>query len=341
MNGFEHIGGRPGPGWISLAADGELARRAERALAIAERCGLCPRNCRADRPSGIGGACGAGAPHLAAVSSAVPHFGEEPPLVGTGGSGTVFFAGCSLRCRFCQNYQISHLSLAEMENSGVQFLDADQLAQRFLSLQESGCHNLNLVTATPYLPAILYALELAGKRGCVLPVVWNSGGYETPETLALLDGVVDIYLPDMKFGSDRDAAELTDSRDYVEINRAAVAEMFRQAGLLELDERGVAIRGLIVRHLILPAGLAGTRQVLEFLALEVSRYVHLSLMSQYWPALKAAGAPDLDRPVTRREYDEAVALLDEYGFENGWVQALESRENYCPDFTRPDPFQKP
>lgn len=339
MNGMNDIGGRPCPGWIGLAADGELARRAERALAIAERCGLCPRNCHADRSTGAGGACGAGAPHLAAVSSVTPHFGEEPPLSGTGGSGTVFFAGCSLRCRFCQNYQISRLSLEDMENSGVQFLDADQLARSFLNLQAAGCHNLNLVTATPYLPVILNALDLAGGMGCVLPVVWNSGGYETLETLTLLDGVVDIYLPDMKFGFDRDAAVLTEGRAYVEINRPAVAEMFRQVGLLELDERGVAIRGLIVRHLILPGGMAGTRQALEFLALEVSRYVHLSLMSQYWPARQVAGLPDLDRPVTRQEYDEAAALLDEYGFENGWVQALESRETYCPDFTRPDPFQ--
>jgi putative pyruvate formate lyase activating enzyme len=269
----------------------------------------------------------------------LPHFGEEPPLVGTGGSGTVFFAGCGLRCRFCQNYQISHLTLAEMEAYGVEHLDSRQLAHRFLNLQAAGCHNLNLVTATPYIPAILYALELAGKIGCTLPVVWNSGGYETLETLALLDGVVDIYLPDMKFGSDRDAMSLIEGRGYVEINRAAVAEMFRQVGLLELDERGIATRGLIVRHLILPGGLAGTHQVLAFLALEVSRYVHLSLMSQYWPTREVSGLPDLDRPVTRQEYDEAAALLEEYGFDNGWVQALESRENYCPDFTRPDPFQ--
>ncbi|MCE5271188.1 radical SAM protein [bacterium] len=327
------------PGWLALAASGELTNRAERALELAAECRLCPRACRAKRSGGQRGACGADSVISAPVASAVPHFGEEPPLVGTGGSGTVFFAGCGLHCLFCQNFQISHLPPGGAADSGVQELDAQGLAGRFLALQRAGCHNLNLVTASSHLPVVLAALELAAASDCRLPVVWNSGGYETAETLALLDGVVDIYLPDMKFGSDEAAQRLSEGRGYVELNRAAVSEMFRQVGLLELDARGVAVRGLIVRHLILPGGLAGTRQVLEFLSRDISRYVQLSLMSQYFPSYRATVTPGLERPITVREYEQALALVEEFRLENVWAQALESRDNYCPDFERDQPFQ--
>jgi len=328
------------PGWVSLAESGELALRATRARELAAECKLCPRACRAKRPLGQRGACGADSVLSAPVASAVAHFGEEPPLVGTGGSGTVFFAGCGLHCLFCQNYQISHLIPDRNADSGAQELDAEGLARRFLALQKAGCHNLNLVTASSHLPVVLAALERAAAEGCCLPVVWNSGGYECLEALALLDGVVDIYLPDMKFGSDETAERLSEGRGYVAVNRAAVAEMFRQVGLLELDQRGVAARGLIVRHLILPGGLAGTAQVLEFLSRGISRYVQLSLMSQYFPSYRATVTPGLERPITVREYEQALALVEQFGLENVWAQALESRENYCPDFERDHPFER-
>jgi len=321
--------------WLQLRRSGELSLRAEAAAELASACSLCPRACKTPRTRGQArGLCGALSADRALVACGLAHFGEEPPVSGSRGSGAVFFGGCGLRCIFCQNHQISRPE----NNPKIGSLDAGELARLFLDLQHSGCHNLNLVTASAHLPLILKALELAADQGFRLPLVYNSGGYESPQTLELLESVVDIYLPDMKFGRPEHAGLLCEAADYVAVNRRAVAEMYRQVGMLELDEQGIALGGLIVRHLVLPAGLAGTSRVLEFIAGELSSEIHLSLMAQYYPAHRARELPDLGLPLSAREYREAELLLEKFGFTNGWVQELEAQKHYCPDFSRPDPF---
>jgi putative pyruvate formate lyase activating enzyme len=226
--------------------------------------------------------------------------------VGEQGSGTIFFTYCNLQCLFCQNYTISHLG----EGRGV---DSEELAGMMLSLQSRGCHNINLVSPTHVVPYILEALELAVSRGLHLPLVYNSGGYDSVETLELLDGVVDIYMPDMKYSDEKTAERFSGVKNYPEINRAAVREMHRQVGDLQIDEQGVAQRGLLVRHLVLPNGLAGTEGVVHFLAQEVSTNTYLNVMAQYHPCHKAFDVPELARSVNRGEFDEAVNLARRQG----------------------------
>jgi putative pyruvate formate lyase activating enzyme len=240
------------------------------------------------------------------VSSYGPHFGEEAPLVGRHGSGTIFFTYCNLHCLFCQNYPISQLG----EGSPV---SSEQLAGMMLSLQDRGCHNINLVSPTHVVPYILDALELAARNGLFLPLVYNSGGYDAIETLRLLDGVVDIYMPDMKYSDEKTAEELSGIKNYPEINRAAVREMHRQVGDLRVDKQGVAKRGLLVRHLVLPNGLGGTRGVVEFLAREISTDTYLNIMAQYHPCHKAFDIPNLARPLLEHEFEEAIELAHRHG----------------------------
>jgi putative pyruvate formate lyase activating enzyme len=240
------------------------------------------------------------------VSSYGPHFGEEAPLVGRQGSGTIFFTYCNLQCLFCQNYTISHLG----EGSVV---GREELAGMMLSLQSNGCHNINLVSPTHVVPYILEALELAVSQGLNLPLVYNSGGYDSVATLELLDGIVDIYMPDMKYSDEKTARQFSGVKDYPEVNRAAIREMHRQVGDLQIDERGVAQRGLLVRHLVLPDGLAGTEGVTSFLAQEVSTNTYLNIMAQYHPCHKAFDIPQLARPVNREEFDQAVSLAHRQG----------------------------
>jgi putative pyruvate formate lyase activating enzyme len=240
------------------------------------------------------------------VSSYGPHFGEEAPLVGRHGSGTIFFTYCNLHCTFCQNYTISQLG----EGSPV---DRETLAGMMLSLQDKGCHNINLVSPTHVVPYILEALELAAAKGLHLPLVYNTGGYDTIETLELLDGVVDIYMPDMKYSDEKIAEQLSGIKDYPKINKAAVKEMHRQVGDLQLDEEGIAQRGILVRHLVLPNGLAGTEGVVKFLAREVSTNTYLNIMAQYHPCYKAFDMPKLDRPLHRQEFNDAIDLAHQQG----------------------------
>jgi len=240
------------------------------------------------------------------VSSYGPHFGEEAPLVGTRGSGTIFFTYCNLRCVFCQNYTISQLG----EGSPV---DREELARMMLSLQAKGCHNINLVSPTHVVPYILDALELAVGMGLYLPVVYNTGGYDSIETLELLDGIVDIYMPDMKYSNEKNAEQLSGIKDYPSINKAAVKEMHRQVGNLQIDKQGVAQRGLLVRHLVLPNQLAGTQEVVRFLAQEVSANTYLNVMAQYRPCYKAFDTPLLARPVNKQEFYEAIELAHQHG----------------------------
>jgi len=285
-----------------------LRERAEAALASLESCDICPRACGVNRLAGEVGYCRSG--RLARVSSFTPHFGEEAPLVGTRGSGTIFMTGCNLRCVFCQNYDISHLG------EGREVSPA-KLAEMMICLQEGGCHNINFVTPTHFVPQILEALCEAAAMGLLVPLVYNSGGYDSVETLRLLDGIFDIYMPDAKYGTDSTAKKYSDAPDYTRIMKAAIREMHRQVGPLEVDDDGVAIQGLLVRHLVLPENLAGTAEVVRFLAEEVSPETYLNVMAQYHPCYKAYSYPELSRPITLREYAEAVGLARAAGLDRG------------------------
>ena len=242
------------------------------------------------------------------ISSYGPHFGEEAPLVGKYGSGTIFFTYCNLKCVFCQNYTISQLG----EGYAV---DSEELAGMMLSLQARGCHNINLVSPTHVVPYILEGLYLAAGMGLHLPLVYNSGGYDAVETLELLDGIVDIYMPDMKYSDEKTAEQLSGIRDYPRVNRAAIKEMHRQVGDLQIDDDGIAQRGLLVRHLVLPNRLAGTEEIVRFLAREVSTNTYLNIMAQYHPCHQAFTIPQLSRPVLKEEFDEAVKLAHRQGLD--------------------------
>ena len=240
------------------------------------------------------------------ISSYGPHFGEEAPLVGKHGSGTIFFTYCNLKCVFCQNYTISQLG----EGRAV---DSEELAGMMLSLQAKGCHNINLVSPTHVVPYIVDALELAVGEGLYLPLVYNSGGYDSVEILGLLDGIIDIYMPDMKYSNEKTAEQLSGIKDYPKVNKAAVKEMHRQVGDLQMDKQGIAHRGLLVRHLVLPDRLAGTQEVVRFLAQEVSTNTYLNIMAQYRPGYKALNIPQLARPVLGQEFYEAIDLAHQQG----------------------------
>ncbi|HOK96531.1 MAG TPA: 4Fe-4S cluster-binding domain-containing protein [Anaerohalosphaeraceae bacterium] len=259
-------------------------------------CRLCPRQCGVCRSEGQTGFCGIGG--MAVVSSAGPHFGEERVLVGSGGSGTIFFAGCNLRCLFCQNFDISHF------RSGVP-ATSRQLAQMMLQLQDSGCVNINLVTPTHIVPPIAEAIVLAKEQGLHLPIVYNCGGYESVETLRLLEGLVDIYMPDMKFSDSAVSRQLADAADYPQRNRCAVQEMHRQTGDLCI-ENGLAVRGLLVRHLVLPNNLAGSMEILDFLAEQISPATAVNVMDQYRPCFQAGSHPRLNRRPSSNEIESVV-----------------------------------
>lgn len=286
------------PAYIALWESGELKTRAAEGYSRLASCEICPRRCRVDRlQSAKGAGCRTG--KRAVVHSYGPHFGEEAPLVGQGGSGTIFFSHCNLRCQYCQNYEISQLG----EGHEV---EPEELADMMLRLQEMGCHNINLVSPTHVVPHILAALVIAVAGGLRLPLVYNTGGYDALETLQLLDDVVDIYMPDMKYADAEIAWQFSRVRDYPAINRAAVKEMHRQVGDLIMDERGVALRGLLVRHLVLPNGLAGTPEIVRFLAEEISPHTYVNIMDQYRPCYNAHELPGMERRITRAEYQAAI-----------------------------------
>jgi len=273
-----------------------LAETARRLNGRLRACDICPRMCRVDRTKGEIGVCGIGA--RAIVASYGPHYGEEPPLVGRNGSGTVFFSGCPLRCVFCQNYGISHL--LEGEEAA-----ADRLASIFLAVQRTGCHNLNLVTPTHVTAQIVEALAVAAEKGFSLPVVYNCGGYERPEMLRELSGVVDIYMPDVKFLDRASADRYCAAPDYPDAVREALREMARQVGPLVIDRNGIAVRGLLVRHLVMPGDVSTTREVIDFLAGEIGTDTYLNLMDQYRPCGRAAEFPEIARRIRTAEWEDA------------------------------------
>ncbi len=295
------------PAYLALARCGELARRAREAREHLRDCDLCARYCHVDRLESIKGAvCRTGG--RAVVSSYGPHHGEEDPLRGMNGSGTIFFSWCNLRCVYCQNWEISWKGEGDETTP-------DALAQMMLRLQGMGCHNINFVSPSHVVAQIIAAVAIAAGAGLRLPLVYNTGGYDSPEALALLDGIVDIYMPDMKYDDSRVARDYSHIRGYVAANRAAVGEMHRQVGDLVLDSRGIARRGLLVRHLVLPGGRAGSREVLRFIAEEISPNTYVNLMDQYRPCFKAVDDDVLGRALGRAEYAAALAAAREFGLE--------------------------
>ena len=292
------------PAYLESHEKGFLRERIAAARQILKDCDLCPRRCGIDRLAGETGICKTGA--RAWVSSFNPHFGEEAPLVGTGGSGTIFFTHCNLMCIFCQNYDISHQGYG-------QEADSDQLAAVMLELQRTGCHNINFVTPSHVVPQILAALEIAVEAGLRIPLVYNCGGYDRVRTLRLLDGIVDIYMPDFKFWDEKVAAGACDAPDYPQVARRAIIEMHRQVGDLVIDQSGVARRGLLIRHLVLPDNMAGSREVMRFIAGSVSADSYVNIMAQYRPCGRAAEMNGLDDFPTTADYTEAVRAAKEAG----------------------------
>ncbi|OGG52762.1 MAG: hypothetical protein A3F84_10055 [Candidatus Handelsmanbacteria bacterium RIFCSPLOWO2_12_FULL_64_10] len=325
------------PSYLRLYETGELRARAERLDAMLASCDICPRDCRIDRLRDEVAACHSG--YLPVVSSHTPHFGEEPPLVGEHGAGNIFFGNCNLRCVYCQNYQISQRR-REQRGNEVSF---ERLAEMMLDLQGRGCHNINLVSPTHFVPQMVKALLIAAERGLRLPIVYNTNAYDSVQVLQLLDGVVDIYLPDLKYSDDGAGWKYSKIDGYVGHARAALREMYRQVGHdLTFDDRGLLRRGLLVRLLVLPNDQAGVRDSLLFLRDELSPKVALSVMAQYFPTNQATVErnPLLSRRIMAGEYWNVIDLLSELGLEEGWVQEFESADYYRPDFTDADvPFR--
>jgi putative pyruvate formate lyase activating enzyme len=292
------------PSYLELGESGELERRALALTASLHTCEICPHRCGIDRAEPLRARCGIGLD--AVVASAHPHFGEEPPISGRHGSGTIFFAGCSLRCWFCQNAEISHGRTGRP-------MDAAALSRQMLLLQAAGCHNINLVTPTHVVPQIVAALVLAARAGLRLPLVYNSGGYDRLETLRMLEGVVDIYMPDLKYADPLHARRLSGAPDYPEVARTALREMHRQVGDLEVGADGVARRGLLVRHLVLPGDQSDTEACLRFLAEEISSDTYVNVMDQYRPLYRAHRRPEVARPLRPAEFEAAMATAQSVG----------------------------
>ena len=292
------------PAYLQLLSSGELRERVARAYKHLSVCDVCAWNCDVDRRAGQVGVCRTG--ERARVSSYGPHLGEEDPLRGWRGSGTIFLSRCNLKCQFCQNHDISQT------DAGYE-VEPEQLASIMLELQAQGCHNVNFVSPSHVVPQILAAVLIAAEAGLRLPLVYNTGGYDSIKMLDLLDGVVDVYMPDMKYADADIARRYSKIPNYPQVNQAAVREMHRQVGDLQVNQMGLALRGLLVRHLVLPENLAGTDQIVQFLATEISHNTYLNLMDQYRPAFKAHHFPELNRTVTRQEYGAAIKMAQEAG----------------------------
>ena len=289
----------------------EIDKRIQRAYHLFSPCQICPHHCLAKRNTGETGFCRSTDDIY--ISSYNAHFGEEPPLSGRFGSGTIFFTHCNLRCIYCQNYPISQMG------NGYKITDME-LAKIMLALQERKCHNVNLVTPTHLAYQILRSIKIAKEQGLHIPIVYNTSGYESVETLKLFDGIIDIYLPDARYSDNRIAVKYSSATNYFEVMKSALKEMHRQVGDLAVDKNGIAVSGLIVRHLILPGGLSGTKKIMNFISEKISRKTHISLMSQYFPAYKAKDDPVFSRKISQAEYKEAVLDFKNAGLVNGWFQ---------------------
>ncbi|MGC8602616.1 MAG: radical SAM protein [Desulfomonilaceae bacterium] len=297
---------------------------------IALSCRFCPRECGVDRAEGERGYCGAGLPP--SVSSVVKHFGEEPPLVGKRGAGTIFFSYCNLRCVYCQNHQISRGLIGEEYS-------IQRLASEMIALQAQGALNIEPVSPTHQVHAFIEALGLATRNGLDLPIVYNCGGYESLDVIKFLNGIVDIYLPDLKYADNEAATKYSDCPDYVEQARAAIVEMYSQVGDLELDSEGNAVKGLMIRHLVLPDDISGSIDTLHWIKSNLSTDVTISLMAQYSPQYEARKFNELNRRINRDEYDRVVDVCWELGFENVFIQDFQSQDLGIPDFADDEPFR--
>jgi len=308
------------PVYLNAFKSGQLKKVAAWFFDSLDSCVICPRKCKVNRLENKIGFCKTG--KLAKVYSFTCHHGEEPPISGTNGSGTIFFSHCNMGCVYCQNYEFSQLGQGREYTS-------EELAQIMLKLQSLSCHNINLVTPTHVLPQILKGLELAIKQGLKIPLVYNSSGYELAETIKLLDGIIDIYLPDMRYADKAVSQELSSAFDYPEYNQKAVKEMYRQVGEAEFDDAGLIKKGLIIRHLVLPNGASGTEKIMKFIAEEISEDTYISLMSQYLPYYKASGYPKICRRLKEEEYSQAKEILERYNLLNGWIQESYGCERFA------------
>ena len=315
------------PSYLELYKTGKLEQIADKAYKLLECCSICPRKCKVDRLKGELGFCKIGA--LPRVCSYMSHHGEEPPISGTKGSGTIFFSYCNMNCCYCQNYEFSQLG------DGRQ-VTLETLAGFMIELQELGCHNINLVTPTHVMPHILKSLNIAVAKGLKIPLVYNTSGYELPESIKMLEGIVDIYLPDMRYADEQMSIKYSSAPGYPKYNQDSVKEMHRQVGLARLDRNGIIEKGLIIRHLVLPNNVSGSEEIMKFIAEEISKDTYISLMSQYTPYYKAHEFTEIARRITYEEYENAKQIMHEHGLYNGWTQDSGGLERFAGIHIKPN-----
>lgn len=308
------------PAYLKSYQSKDLFKKSESLFKMLSSCSICPRKCGVNRLEGKSGFCKTGL--KAKVYSYMAHHGEEPPISGEKGSGTIFFANCNMSCVYCQNYEFSQLGQGKDT-------DSEELSRIMLELQGMGSHNINLVTPTHVLPQILKALEMAISKGLNIPLVYNTGGYELPEIIRMLDGIVDIYLPDMRYGNEESAIKYSCAPDYPKYNQESVKEMYRQVGIALIDKQGLIERGVLIRHLVLPNNISGTEKIMKFIASELSPETYISLMSQYLPYHKASEFKDISRRLIEKEYEQAKELMKKYGLSNGWIQESYGLERFA------------
>lgn len=308
------------PAYLESYHNGSLSRIIKEGYKMLESCSICPRKCKVNRLKNERGLCRTGVKPI--LYSFMPHHGEEPPISGKLGSGAIFFSNCNMACVYCQNYEFSQ------KGKGRE-VEPEELARFMLDLQARGCHNINLVTPTHVMPQILRALELAIPEGLKIPLVYNTSGYELAEIIKLLKGIVDIYLPDMRYADSEIAMKYSIAADYPRYNQEAIKQMYEQVGIAEMDDGGIIRKGLIIRHLVLPENLSDTDKVLRFIAEEISEYTYVSLMSQYHPYYKAFQFKEISHCLEYEKYQEAQALMQKYGLYNGWIQESYGLERFA------------
>ncbi len=308
------------PSYLKSYADSSLKKKIDKTYKMLENCQICPRRCQVNRLKGEKGFCRVGVNPI--VCSFMSHHGEEPPVSGKRGSGTIFFSYCNLKCQYCQNYSFS-------QNGEGEEVALEKLSDFMLYLQNLDCHNINFVTPTHVMPQILKALYIAIEKGLKIPIVYNTSGYELPEIIKILDGIVDIYLVDMRYSDNKHSEKFSKASDYPHFNQKAVKEMHRQVGDAEFDDNSIIKSGLIVRHLVLPNDISGTEKIMKFLSNDISKNTYISLMSQYSPYYQAHNYPEISRRITKQEYQQAMECLHKYGLENGWTQDSYGLERFA------------